>query len=284
MEEIKKGSIKELVDIIGRTNDTFAYSIYVPSLNREVLFREMTTAQQKKLVKSVIDSPVFNTEFIFALREIIRENCTDTSINVDELTIYDKLIIAVTMRSMSVSNELNLNLKCESCEKIQPYQVKLDALLNVIKDTVNLKTEDIITDENNTFRIHCKIPNISTEFKLESEFRKNTKLKIEDESELRETLGNVFISEIVKYINKLEVLDKDSGNMIEIDLETLNFANRVKLIEKINIKLMKKVIDFIFNIKKEFDKIVLVKANCNCNSSSVLSQRFSIDSNFFILS
>lgn len=284
MEEIKKGNIKELIDIINRTNDTFAYSIFIPSLEREVLFREITTAQQKKLVKSVIDSPVFNTEFIFTLREIIRENCTDASVDVDSLTIYDKLIIAITMRSMSVSNDLQVNLKCEVCGAEQKIQIKLNELLSSIKDKINIKSEDVITDENNNFKIHCKIPNILTEFKLENEFRKNTKLKIDDEKELRETLGNVFISEIVKFVSKIEVRNNDTGDLVEINLEDMNFTNRVKLIEKLNIKLMKKIIDFIFNIKQEFDKIVLVKSKCTCEGNPELSQRFSIDSNFFIVS
>ena len=46
--------------------------------------------------------------------------------------------------------------------------------LNSVKDKVNIKAEDIISDENNNFKVYCKIPNILTEFNLENEFRKNS--------------------------------------------------------------------------------------------------------------
>lgn len=282
MEEVKKGNIKELVDIINRTNDTFAYSVFIPSLSREVLFREITTAQQKKLVKSVIDSPVFNTEFIFTLREIIRENCTEPSLNIDDLTIYDKLIIAITMRIMSISNDLNVNLTCEKCKNTQTLNIKLDKLLEIFKNLNTIKYEDVIVDDNKAFKVYCKIPSIGTEYNLENEFRKNTKLNIENEKELRETLGNVFISEIVKFITKIEVLDTETSNTIEINLQDLSFANRIKIIEKLNSKLIQKIIQFISDIKKNFEKVTLVKTKCNCDNNVELTQRFSIDSNFFI--
>ena len=283
-ENKKQANIADLVNIMNKANDTFAYPILVPSLGREVMFREINTAQQKKLVKSIIDSPVFNTEFIFALREIIKENCVDKDVDVDGLTIYDKLIIALNMRIYSIGNDLTVSIKCTKCEKTHSVKVNLSDLLANMKDKMDVIYSESVSDDTGTFKVFCELPTIETEFKLENEFRKNTKIEVKDEKELRETLGNVFISELVKFISKIEITDKADGKLIELDLETMKFADRVKLIERLNVKVLKKIIEYISSVKKEFDKILLVKLNCDCETKPELTQRFSIDSNFFIIS
>lgn len=281
-QQIKQGNIKDLIKIINKANDTFSYEIFVPSLNRFVLFREINTAQQKKLVKSIIDSPVFNTEFIFAIREIIEENCADSSVVIDDLTIYDKLLIAMNMRINSIGNDLILNLKCTDCEKTHPIKLKLDDLLSSIKDSINIEYEKVIEDDTKTFKVYCELPSIYTEYNMENEFRRNTKIQVENEKELRETIGNVFISELAKYIYKIEIKNEDK--IIELDLKTMKFKDRIQLIEKLNVKLLKKIVEYISGIKKEFDKIFLVKIKCDCEKQTNIEQRFSIDSNFFIVS
>jgi hypothetical protein len=283
-ENIKQGNINDLISVINKANDTFAYSVFVPSLNKEILFREINTAQQKKLVKSIIDSPIFNTEFIFTLREIIKENCVDTSVNVDELSIYDKLIISLYMRIYSIGTELTVNSKCPECDKLHSRIIKLNELLESVKDSISIKFSDIIEDETKTFKIYCEIPKISTEYNLEKEFRKNTKIDVKDEKDLRETLGNVFISELVKFISKIEITNKQEGKIIELNLETMKFSDRVQLIEKLNVKLLRSIVEYISSIKKEFDKIFLSKITCDCENKTEIEQRFSIDSNFFIIS
>lgn len=283
-EKVKQANINDLINIINKANDSFAYAIYVPSLGRDVMFREITTAQQKKLVKSIIDSPVFNTEFIFALREILKENCTDNTVDIDDLTVFDKLMISLYMRIYSIGPDLTLSVKHPDSEKTEAVKINLADLLDELKDKINVEPSKIIQDESKTFKVFCELPTIDTEYRLEEEFRKNTKIDVKDEKELRDTLGNVFISELVKYISKIEVADKENQKVIELKLDSMKFADRIKLIEKLNVKLLKGIIEYISSVKKEFDKILLVKVVCNNEKKSVVEQRFSIDSNFFIIS
>ena len=283
-EKVKQASINDLINIMNKANDTFAYSIFVPSLEKNVMFREINTAQQKKLVKSIVDSPIFNTEFIFTLREIIKENCTESDININNLTIFDKMLISLNMRIYSVGNDLVVTAKCPTCEKQHSVKIDLTTLLETAKKEISFNTTEVITDETNTFKVVCKIPTIETEYNLENEMRKNTKIDVKTEVELRETLGNVFIGEVVKFIDKIEITDKVLDKVIELDLHAMKFTDRIKIIERLNVKVLKKVIDYITTIKKEFDKILLLKMNCDCADKTEITQRFSIDSNFFIIS
>jgi len=281
-EILKQGNINDLINIMNKANDTFAYEVFVPSLGKNVPFREINTAQQKKLVKSIIDSPVFNTEFIFTLKSIIDENCADSSVNVGELSIYDKLLIALYMRIYSVGNDLTINLKCPDCDKVHDVNIQLSELLDEVKDNIDITPSAIIEDETGVYKVHCQMPTINDEYNLEDQFRRNTKIEVENQDELRETIGNVFTSELVKYIAKIEV--KSDDKIIELDLKTMKFEDRIKLIERLNVKTLKGVVEFISNIKQEFDKITLVKMNCDCEKKTLLEKRFSIDSNFFIIS
>lgn len=279
---IKQGSINDLINIMDKANDTFAYDVYVPSLDKIVLFREINTAQQKKLVKSIIDSPVFNTEFIFTLKSIIEENCTDSSVNVDELTIYDKLLIAIKMRIYSIGDDLTLTLQCADCGKSHDVNIHLSQLLEKVEDEIDIEYTKTIVDETNTFKIFCELPTMLTEYNLEDEFRRKTKIEVDNEDELRETIGNVFVGEVVKYISKIEVKNEDT--VVELDLKSMKFKDRIKLIEKLNVKVLKRIVEYISSIKDQFDKINLVKINCSCENNTELQKRFSIDSNFFIIS
>lgn len=283
-EKIKQANITELVGIINKANEVFSYPIFIPSLKREVMFREINTAQQKRLLKSIVDSPIFNTEFIFALKGIIEENCVETDINTDELTIYDKLLIAIKMRIYSMGDDLTVSVKCPKCEKSQDLQINLSTLLSEVEEKLNVKESEIVSDDTNTFKIFCELPTILTEYNLEDEMRKNTKIEVKDENELRETIGNVFISEVVKYISKIEVTNINENKTIELNLKDMKFKDRIRLVEQLNVKLLLKIIEYINNVKKEFDKILLVKTTCNCGNNEKLEQRFSIDSNFFIVS
>ena len=72
-------NINDILNVMNRANEVFSYEIWIPSLQKDVMFREMTTSQQKRLIKSVIDSPIYNTEFIFAISQIIKENCAEVA-------------------------------------------------------------------------------------------------------------------------------------------------------------------------------------------------------------
>ena len=132
--------IEDVLNIVKKVNDTFAYEVFIPSLNKSILFREINTSQQKRLIKAIIDSPVFNTEFIFTLRQIIKENCVDEKLDIDQLTILDKFIISLIMRSVSVGNSYEVELECSNDKcKIEMCNICLNNLQR--KQCPNCRTQ-----------------------------------------------------------------------------------------------------------------------------------------------
>jgi hypothetical protein len=275
-QSVKTQSLDDVLKTMKRVQETFVYEIWVPSLKNVVRFKEINTAQQKRLVKTVIDSEVYKTEFIKALRDIIAENCAD-DIDIDELTILDKLCIAIHMRSISVGNELDLEIPIPGDESnSMKYSIKLDEVLDNIKNKVKSPSIKEIEDENGKFKVTCNVPKIGTEYKLEQELRTTVdNEEITDVNKLRELLGDVFTSELCKYISVLKI--KDDNEMV-INLDNVTFTDRIRLIEELPVKLIKEVLAYIEKIKEEINKITLIKVEYEGNK---IERRLEVDSGFF---
>jgi len=279
----KMGSLEEVIGMMDRVNEVFSYEVWIPSLKKNVMFREINTSQQKRLIKAIIDSPVYNTEFIFALRKIIKENCVDTSIDVDELTIMDKLMIAMKMRSVSVGDSLELQVPVGEGEDKRTIQraVSLEKLLKDLKKKVKIPKVEIFSDDKNVYEVTCGLPTILNEYKLEDEMRKNNETRdIKNYDELRQSVGDVFIGEVAKYIRGLAI--KEGDQLTKIDLNALSFRNRITLIEKLPEQITKQVVNYIDKVKKELDKVTLVSVNVGTNEEpEVKEEKFAIDGGFF---
>jgi len=272
--------LNEILSVLDKAQERFSYEIFVPSIQKNVRFREITTAQQKRLIKSVIDSSVYNSEFILTLRDILDENCIDKDVNINSLTIYDKLLISIYMRMVNIGDDLGMTFKCPDCEKTHEFVFKLSSLfteLNKIKHDF----ECVIRDTNGAWKVTCRVPTIGDEYALEKEMRRDKEVKTSDTKQMRDFAGDVFITEISKYVAEVEYT-KEDGEVLIIDMSTLTFKDRIKIIERLSAKLLDKIMEFTSSIKKAFDGITLVKFNCSCEKKTLIEQRFSIDSNFFI--
>ena len=276
----KTGSVKDILNILNKVNETFAYEVYVPSLNKYVLFRQINTSQQKRLLKAIIDSPAYNTEFIYALKAIIEENCVE-NIDINNLTIYDKMIIALSMRAMSIGNEFDIRftVPVDDGSKEIVRKILLKDLIDKALEVIKIEPI-VITDDKNVYTVYCSLPTISEEYKLEKELRnKTSSIEIKSENQLRETIGEVFINEIVKYIKKINI--KNDGEMIEIDLKEVSFKDRLEIIGKLPVLINKNIIGYINNVNKEFEKVLLFKEQIN---GKTVEQRLSITADFFTVS
>jgi hypothetical protein len=136
------------------------------------------------------------------------------------------------------------------------------------------------TYEDNYFIIKCSIPTIGVEYGLENELRKDSSaIDIENVDELRQTIGEAFINDIVKYVS--EVSMKTDDGVISIDWLSFNFKDRIKIIETFKTGLLKNIMDYISEVRDEIDKIELV----NFKIGDVQhSRRLAIDGNFFMIS
>jgi len=283
-EESVKSSIEdvdEIINLMDRVNETFAYGIWIPSLKKDVMFREINTAQQKRLAKAIIDSPVYNTEFIFTLRQIIKENCVD-KINTDDLTLFDKLMIALKMRNVSIGDiiEIEIPISDDGKETIK-RGVSIDKIINDAKKKIKIPDDCSFESSDGSYKLDCSIPTIGTEYTLEMELREHSDISgIDTPDELRKTIGDAFINEIVKYINVLTI--KTDDNIVTINLNDVSFRNRIAMIEKIPSKLIDKVIKYISDVKEELSNVTVLNLSYEKDGKTKkVKERLTIDGSFF---
>lgn len=278
MSEVEKTvDVKDVLDAIKRVNDNNVYSVYVPSLKKDVLFREINTRQEKMLIKTIVDSPVYNTEFIFAMRQIIKENCAE-KVDTDSLTLIDKVAIALTMRQKSIGDEFEYRFKDTDKTK----KIKLSDYIDSLRDVVIPADLVVGTGE---LKVVCSYPTILTEYSVEKEFRSNTQdLEVKDINKAREILGDVFTSEIVKYIKKIQIDGQD-----EIDLEKFTFKNRVKILETIGNGVLSEIMGYIESSNKEVRDKLKIELELNEEDEKIfgtkkLTSVLEASSDFFIIS
>jgi hypothetical protein len=269
--EPSTNNVQNVIQLLKELDKTNSFDVYIPSLKRNLKFKQLNTEQLKRLLKTVIDSPVYNTEFILTFNNIIKENCLD-DIDILELTILDKAFIFVKTRIESVSSEFTFNF---TEDEINEYNLTEKSFtVNISEKYNNAVTQQIEmlpeTYTQDTYALVMSLPIINTENKLEKELHKNVKLEINTPEELRTTLGDTFINELTKYIKSLTI------NETEINLDSLDFKSRVKIVEQLPTTAINKVLKYIENYKKTVNKLTLFKV-----PKTTLDKELPQDATFF---
>lgn len=283
-EELKKvnGSINDVLNAIDSVSSKNSYSVYIPSLKRSVLFKEMNTGQEKAIIKTIIDNPVYNSGFIFTIRNIIKNNCLDKDINIDDLTLIDKIAICMTMRQKSIGNEFEYVFKGTKKTKL----IKIDEYLEKIK-SISIPSDEKV--ESESVSIVCSYPTIKTEYDLEKEFHSElSDLEINTPDDVKKTIGDVFINEIVKYIKEISIKQDSDSEMI-LNMDDFSFSDRIVIVEKIGNSVLRKVLKYIESSNKSINQILKIETDLNKEekekyNTDKLTGRLEAGSDFFITS
>lgn len=269
-------NIQDILSQLDRVNSSLSYEVYIPSLKKSVYFKEMTTAQQKRIIKSIIDSPIYNSEFIKATFNIISENCADTNVNINDFTIIDKLIILLKMRSVSLGNEITVEFQSKLLKDKVSSKINIDDIYDeCVKSLKHIKDKKIEIDG---ISVICGLPNILTEFKLEEQLHNAWEdEKYETKEELQNSVGEKFVTEVCKFIKEINIGD------MHVILSDIPFGQRLQIVEKIPTKLLKKVFDYIQQCSNIINKVLLINKSITVGEETeVIEQRLDITSSFFI--
>jgi len=239
-------NVQDVIQLLKNLDLSSAYDIFLPSLQKTAKFKQLNAEQLKRLLKTVIDSPLYNSEFVTTFNQIIKENCLEEEINLQNLNILDKLLILFKMRAESVDPSFTFTFTEEEISENKltekTYSINLLDRYNKFVEDKNNYVPQTYTYEKCSIR--CSLPTLATENKLEKELHKNVKLEITTPEELRDTLGDTFINEIAKYISGVKI------DETVIDLEEQTFKNRLKIVEQLPTTIINNVLKYIENYKK----------------------------------
>jgi len=99
------------------------YSTTIPSSGKVVEFRPFLVKEEKVLlIAQESDDP---SSTVNAISDVITA-CTFEKVDVNKLTSYDLEFLFLQLRSKSVGEIVDLQIKCSSCNKDNPVKINLD--------------------------------------------------------------------------------------------------------------------------------------------------------------
>lgn len=235
-------SVTSILSKLNQINESNLISVYVPSAKKEMKFKPISVRQQKDLIKSGLDGILSG----IIISNVINQVITDNSVEKYDFLVVDKIPVILSLRKQSFGSEfISKQDQNETRYDLDLILSKDLAYTNIGKtelslDNVNITvTLDVLTLEEDT-----KINN----FQLD-------KLKKGKEEDISETVGSLFIYEILKFITKLEV------NKEEVDMKAYSIKDRLSVVENIPAELNNKILEYIQGFRKEEMDYITVDGN-----------------------
>lgn len=123
---------------------TATYLTKVPSTGKEVEFRPYTVKEEKVLMIAQESKDI--KQAFRALKSVVKDCVND--INIDKLTMFDFEYLFVQLRSKSVGEVVDLQMKCQSddkCNGVTAVQVNLDEIgVSDLPESNNIQLDDKI--------------------------------------------------------------------------------------------------------------------------------------------
>jgi hypothetical protein len=265
---------EEVLQMLKEIETSFTYSVYIPSLQKEISFKQLTTEQLKNLYKTAINKVILNIEFNSRFNEIIKQNCLDKDINIDNLTVYDKVFIFIKTRLECLSGEVKFILTEEEKEDLNTEDNSvIVSLIEHYNNFVNKKiTFEKQTYEANSCTVVCDLPTLSIENKFQQELTSATLSETNTSDKLAEIVGDTFVNEVTKYIISLKVKDTT------INLKETDFKTRIDIVKALPSILIKKVLEYIENYKQRVNELLSIPIDIN---SQIIIKEIPLDASFY---
>jgi hypothetical protein len=233
-------SVGNILSKLKEFNNSNLVSVYVPSAKRELSFKPLSVKQQKDLIKTGLDGVLSGITLSNVINNIIIENCTESY----NFLVFDKIPIILNLRKQSFGNLFTVT----EDEKQKTYD--LDEILD--KDLIysTNHTSWLVEMKDVKLSINVEIASIKDDTKI-NEFQLEKLKKLKDE-QLSETVGSLFIYEILKFVTGIEV----DGE--KLDLTKLPLKDRLSVIESIPATFNNSVLEYIQVFRKEESDYVTI--------------------------
>jgi len=236
-------SVSNILSKLKQINDSNLVTVYVPSAEKLLSFKPLSVKQQKDLIKSGLDGAMAGITITNVINQIILDN----SVEKHDFLVTDKYPIILSLRRQSFGNLV----KIKEEEKETVYD--LDEILSK-KLTYSQEGSAIIGLANTTLKAHLNLVSLEEDTKINNIQVEKTR-KNKDE-EISDTVGSLFVYEIVKFISKIEI---DEENIV--DLSTLPVKDRLTIVENLPATLNNYILDYIHQFRKEENDYISVNGN-----------------------
>jgi hypothetical protein len=225
-------SVNNILTKLKEINNSNLVSVYVPSAKKTMAFRPLSVKQQKDLIKSGLDGAMAGITISNIINDIVLEN----SVEKYKFLVIDKFPIILALRKQAFGEIFVLKEE----EKETLYNI--DSILSK-KLEYSLDLQTVISLGDADVSVYLDVVTLEDDTKINSVQIEKTK-KNKDE-EISETVGSLFVYEILKFISKVKIGEE------ELDLNTLPIKDRLTVVESIPVTLNNKILEYIQQFRKE---------------------------------
>ena len=232
-------SVSSILSKLNDHNNSNLVSVYVPSAKKEMKFKPLSVKQQKDLIKSGLDGALAG----ITISNIIGEIILDNSVDKYDFLVTDKLPILLALRKQSFGNLFSL--------KEGDDEIEFD-LNSILENELNYSfdTQVEIKLANSDVTAHVDVIKIQDDIKI-NQYQLEKLRKNKDEA-ISETVGSMFIYEIIKFVTKILIGTE------ELDLSTLPIKDRLTVIESVPVTLNNSILEYIQKFRKEEAEYVTI--------------------------
>lgn len=189
--------------------------IYINSIGREVNFREITVAEQKKLARIMIDNEDRKDIVYDAQCATLKSICLEDDFDIYNVTEFDKIKLLLLLYQRNMVKH-DISFVCPECHTENKYQIDFTNVINRLDKFDVADKEYEYENFNWKFKFLLSYPKVSRV----SQFYSSRYLKMRKTND-KKVLEAVNTSLNVDYTNlfikKIEFTDKSTGDANIID-------------------------------------------------------------------
>jgi hypothetical protein len=236
-------SVSNILSKLKELNDANLVSVYVPSARKEMKFRPLSVKQQKDLIKSGLDGNLSGITLSNVINQIVLDNATEKH----TYLVTDRFPVILSLRIQAFGSEFSIT---ENEKKIT-FDLK-DIVSRKLSFTFPEKASlDLYKTD---LSAEVDVIALETDIKV-NEFQLDKLKKNKESDNIGDTIGSLFIYEIVKFVTKI-IIGKE-----EIDLASAPIKDRLSVIENIPATLNNKILDYIQKFRKEENEYITIDGN-----------------------
>lgn len=228
----------KFTDILKEIKDSKSnLKVHVSSTGEEVEILPLTLAQQKLIIETTSDTTLGVLFFNNTFYKILKSNLQG---DIKKYNTVDRVNLTLALRQ---------HLK-DNVEFDDDVEVKVSEILERNKSVeYNIEPKTITSGD---FKFTIEIPDLSVDNFINTHLLNKYKGVTLDENKLKNLIGDLYACEILKFIKKIEINDK------EVELHS-ELVQSLKLIESIDSVHFQQVTEYINSVRDLESK--LTKAN-----------------------
>jgi hypothetical protein len=214
-------AVSDLLGKLDALNNNNLVEVYVPSQSETVKFKQLSVKQQKDLIKTGLDGALAGATINNVFNDIIENNALEEY----SFNIFDKAPIITALRVHAFGGEYTEG------------DVKLDLSMLTEKQLVLTAATTGVVAYQDVVTIKLQVPSLKLDTHVNNAII--TKLKSNQNVEVGEAVGSLYVHEIVKFVSSVTV----AGDVV--DFAKSSVKDCMQVVESLPAKLLTEIVDFI---------------------------------------